>query len=301
MKVVITGGTGFLGRALARGLVADGHQVVVLTRGAQPAGQAALRLVQWVPEREAGPWRLELEGADVAVNLAGESIAGRRWSEEQKGRILESRLQATRSLVDAIAATGRRPRVLVSASAVGYYGPLADQIVTEAHPAGGDFLATVCRQWESEAVRASANTRVVCIRTGLVLAKDGGALPRMLLPFKLGAGGRLGTGRQYWPWIHRADWLSLVRWMIDTPAASGPFNATAPTPVTNTEFTQALARALRRPALLPAPAFALRLALGEMADALLLAGQRAVPARAQQLGFTFQNTNLDEALSEIVA
>jgi len=303
MKVVIAGGTGFLGRPLAEALAADGREVVVLTRGdARDKAQTSksrLRFVRWNPSVEGGAWTAEIEGAAV-VNLAGESIAARRWTAAQKQRIVESRVRATRSLAQAIRAAARSALVLISGSAVGYYGPLHDEVVREDHAAGSDFLAGVCAQWETEAVEGvGGTTRVACIRTGLALEKDGGALERMLIPFKLGAGGPLGSGRQYWPWIHRADWIALIRWAIDTPSASGAINATAPNPVTNAEFTRALGRALHRPAFLPAPAFALRLALGEMADALLLSGQNAVPAKAQQLGFRFRYPNLEEALSAI--
>ncbi len=233
------------------------------------------------------------------MNLAGESIAARRWSAAQKRRILESRLRATRALVRALAAAPPRPRTFVSASAVGYYGPLGDEVVTEAHPAGSDFLADVCRQWEAAALEAGRAARVVCVRTGLVLDRRGGALPRMLPPFWIGAGGPLGSGRQYWPWIHLADWTALVRWAIETPDVSGPVNATAPEPVTNAEFARELGRVLHRPAVLPTPAFLLRLVLGEMADALLLSGQRAIPAKAQQLGFTFRYVQVGDALRAI--
>src|SRR5439155_24487144 len=179
----------------------------------------------------------------------GESIASRRWSPAQKERILDSRLRATRALTQAIRGAKRPPLSLLSGSAVGYYGPLGDEVVTEDRRAGSDFLANVCEQWESQAVQGAGGvTRVVCIRTGLVLEKDGGALPRMLLPFKFGAGGPLGSGRQYWPWIHRADWIALMLWTIANAAVSGPINATAPTPVTNAEFTRSLGRALHRPA-----------------------------------------------------
>jgi uncharacterized protein (TIGR01777 family) len=191
---------------------------------------------------------------------------------------------------------------LVNGSAVGYYGPCGDEVVTEAVPAGNDFLAHVCAVWETEAqAAASARTRVVRLRTGLVLEKDGGALPQMLPPFWFGAGGPVGSGRQYWPWIHRADWVALVLWIINTPAVSGAVNATAPNPVTNAEFARSLGRALHRPAFMPAPAFALRLLLGEMADGLLLAGQRAVPRSAEQGGFTFRYRQVDDALTAIFA
>ena len=304
MKVVIAGGTGFLGQPLARALAADGREVVVLTRdGAGNSGKSdgknLIRFVRWNSADERGAWTAEVEGAAV-VNLAGEPIGARRWSPAQKQRILESRIQATRSLARAVRGAGRPAVAFISGSAVGYYGPLHDEVVREDHLAGSDFLARVCEQWESEAVQGVGDaTRVVLIRTGLALEKDGGALSRMLTPFKLGLGGPLGSGRQYWPWIHRADWIALVRWAIDTPSATGAINATAPHPVTNAEFTRALGRALHRPAFLPAPAFALRIALGEMADALLLSGQNAVPAKADRLGFAFRYSNLDAALGAI--
>ena len=214
--------------------------------------------------------------------------------------MLDSRVQATRSLATAIRRATTPPPVFVSGSAVGYYGPRGDEVVAEDAPAGSDFLAQVCVQWEAEAARAASDrTRVVMIRTGLVLERDGGALPEMLPPFRFGAGGPVGSGRQYWPWIHRADWIALVRWVVQTPAASGPTNATGPQPVTNAEFARALGRAMHRPAFMPAPAFALRLLLGEMADALLLSGQRAVPAKAERLGFTFRHPTVDTALAAI--
>ncbi|MBI3401116.1 MAG: TIGR01777 family protein [Acidobacteria bacterium] len=280
MKILIAGGTGFLGRPLAAALAAEGHDVAVRGR----SGVAAS----------------DIDGASAVVNLAGESIAGRRWTAAQKQRILDSRVQATRSLVTAIQGAAAPPPVFISGSAVGYYGPLGDAAVTEEAPAGSDFLAQVCVQWEREALLAASDrTRVVCVRTGLVLEKDGGALPQMLPPFKFGAGGPVGSGRQYWPWIHRDDWIALARWAIKTPAVSGPINATAPTPVTNADFARALGRAMHRPAFMPAPGFALRLLLGEMADGLLLSGQRAVPAKATRLGFQFKYVNLKDALQAI--
>jgi uncharacterized protein len=301
MRIVIAGGSGFLGRPLSAALARDGHEIVVLTRGGGAArGHAQLRSVAWTPDGETGPWSADIDGAGAVVNLAGESIAGRRWSDAQKQRILDSRVKATRSLVAAVRAAATPPPVLVSGSAVGYYGPLGAEIATEDTPPGSDFLAHVCVQWEAEAMRAaSTRTRVVCIRTGIVLEQDGGALPQMLPPFKFGAGGPVGSGRQYWPWIHRDDWIALVRWAIQTRDAADALNATAPNPVTNAEFARALGRAMHRPAFMPAPAFALRLMLGEMADALLLSGQRAVPARAERLGFGFRYPRLDEALGAI--
>ncbi|HZR24502.1 MAG TPA: TIGR01777 family oxidoreductase [Vicinamibacterales bacterium] len=278
MQVVIAGASGFLGRPLSRALSADGHSVTALPRGST-AG---------------------VDGSDIVINLAGESIAGRRWSATHKQHILDSRVTTTRNLTNAIRTAARPPSVFISGSAVGYYGPLGDEIVTEEAPAGHDFLATVCARWESEAIVAGSDrTRVVLVRTGVVLERDGGALPQMLPPFWLGAGGPVGSGRQYWPWIHREDWIAMVRWAIATRTVTGPLNATAPTPVTNRAFASALGRAMHRPSFMPAPAFALRLLLGEMADALLLSGQRAVPAKAERLGFAFKYPRLDDAFAAL--
>jgi hypothetical protein len=286
MKILIAGGTGFLGRPLAAALAAEGHAVVVRGRGSAGSPQAVSAA--------------DVDGAGAVVNLAGESIAAKRWTAAQKQRILDSRVQTTRSLVTAIQGAAAPPPVFVSGSAVGYYGPLGDAAVTEDAPAGSDFLAGVCVQWEHEALLAASDrTRVVCVRTGIVLEKDGGALPQMLPPFKFGAGGPVGSGRQYWPWIHRDDWIALVRWAITTPTVNGAINATAPTPVTNREFARALGRAMHRPAFMPAPGFALRLLLGEMADGLLLSGQRAMPAKAMRLGFQFRYSTVDSALEAI--
>jgi len=300
MKIVIAGGSGFLGRPLAAALAADGHEIVTLTRNAAAPVPPRSRAVVWTPDGGTGAWSAEIDGAGAIVNLAGESIAGQRWSEAQKQRILDSRVRSTRSLVAAIAAAKNPPPVFLSGSAVGYYGPRGDEMIPEDTPPGSDFLANVCVQWEAEAKRASsAATRVACLRTGLVLERDGGALPQMLPPFRFGAGGPVGSGRQYWPWIHRADWIALVQWAIRTPTASGAINLTAPNPVTNAAFAKALGRAMHRPAFMPAPAFALKLLLGEMAEGLLLSGQRAVPERPRQLGFTFRYARIDDALTAL--
>jgi uncharacterized protein (TIGR01777 family) len=300
MKIVLAGGTGFLGTALADVLADDRHELVVLTRRTTATAPPRRRLVPWTPNGESGDWGREIDGAGVVVNLAGESIAGKRWSAAQKERILDSRVKATRSLATAIRSAASPPVLFVSGSAVGYYGPLGDEVAAEDTPAGVDFLSTVCVRWEAEASKAgSPRTRVAIIRTGLVLDRRGGALRRMLPPFWIGAGGPVGTGRQYWPWIHLRDWVDLVRWTIRTAEVSGPINATAPAPVTNREFARTLGRVLRRPAFIPAPDFALRLLLGEMADALLFSGQRAVPRKAEALGFRFQYQTLDGALRAI--
>jgi uncharacterized protein (TIGR01777 family) len=299
MRTIIAGGTGFLGRALARALVTAGDEVVSLTRGAPRGPASGGRTVQWTPDGRAGAWASELDGAAAVVNLAGESIAARRWSAAQKQRIRDSRVLATRSLVEAIRQTARPPTVLVSGSAVGYYGPRGDELVNEANAPGTDFLSGVAVQWEAEARAAEAATRVAYVRTGIVLDRNEGALPQMLPPFWFGAGGPVGSGRQYWPWIHLQDWVDLVRFVIQTPAAVGPLNATAPTPVTNAEFAAALGRAIGRPSIMRAPGFALKLLLGEMAGPLLLSGQRAIPAKAEALGVTFTYRRLDEALRAI--
>jgi uncharacterized protein len=299
MKIVISGGTGFLGRPLTDALVHDGHEVVLLTRGAG-SPDPPVRRVTWRPDGSVGAWAAELDGAGAIVSLTGESIAGHRWSVAQKQRILDSRLLATKSVCEAIRRGSTPPTVLVGGSAVGYYGPLGDQLATEDTPPGHDFLAGVCVKWEAETNQAaSPRTRIVCIRTGIVLARDGGALPQMLPPFWFGAGGPVGSGRQFWPWIHRQDWIDLVRFAIANPAVTGPLNATAPQPVTNKEFAKALGRAMHRPALMPAPGFALKLLLGEMAEGLLLSGQRAVPAKAQRLGFKFRYEKVDAALAAL--
>ena len=246
-------------------------------------------------------WMKELEGADVVINLAGESIAARRWSPAQKRRIQESRLKATRALVEAISRCQAPPKALISGSAVGFYGPCGDETVTEEAPPGKDFLSEVCSLWEREALRAEKyGVRVVLLRTGLVLGRQGGALPRMLLPFQLFLGGPLGSGRQWVPWIHIEDVVGLVRYLVDHPNASGPFNVTAPEPQRNREFSRIAAGVLRRPCWLPAPAAALRLALGEMADALLLSGQKAIPQRALDLGYKFRYVDLTKALENLL-
>jgi uncharacterized protein (TIGR01777 family) len=299
MRTIIAGGTGFLGRALARALVSAGHEVVSLTRGAPRGLSSGGRTVQWTPDGRAGAWADELDGASAVVNLAGESIAARRWTAAQKRRIHESRVLATRSLAAAIRQAPRPPQVLVSGSAVGYYGPRGDEVVTEANAPGTDFLSRVAVDWEAEARAAEPATRVAYIRTGIVLDRNEGALPQMLPPFWVGAGGPVGSGGQYWPWIHLQDWVDLVRFVIQTPAAAGPLNATAPTPVTNAEFAATLGRTIGRPAFLRGPGFALRLLLGEMAGPLLLSGQRAIPAKAEALGVTFTFRRLDDALRAI--
>jgi len=290
-RIVIAGGSGFLGSALIRRLRAGGHDVTLLTRRPRGAGDVA-----WDPSAPTGAWRSVVAEADAVVNLAGEPIESQRWTPERKAAILHSRVRATQAIVRAITGAPRAPAVLLNASAIGIYGPHAEDVVTEATPAGTDFLAQLCVAWEREAAPASARSRVVLLRTGLVLDRDAGALPRMAMPFHFFVGGPLGSGRQYWSWIHVDDWVSMVLWALEDGSAAGPINITAPTPVTNREFASTLGRVLKRPALLPAPGFALRIALGEMADALILSGQRVLPARALASGFRFQHEGLEQAL-----
>ncbi len=300
MRIVVAGGTGFLGDALASACVAAGDEVVVLTRTARtPRG--GVSFAQWNPGTDASTWAMAVDGADVLVNLAGASIADGRWTNRRKVGIWDSRLVATRALAEALAFVERPPARVISGSAVGYYGSRGDEFLTEESAAGSDFLARLCVAWEAAAqTMASERTTIACIRTGLVLARHGGALPRMALPFKLGGGGVVGSGSQFMSWIHLDDWVALVRHLMTT-TDSGAWNLTAPAPVTNAEFTKVLARVLHRPALVPVPAFALRLALGEMADALLLASQRAAPARALAEGCAFRYSTLDAALRAVYA
>jgi uncharacterized protein (TIGR01777 family) len=233
------------------------------------------------------------------INLAGEPLDAGRWNDARKASILETRIEATEAIVKAMSAATRRPPVLLNASAIGVYGTRGAEALTEESAPGSDFLASACIAWEAAAMAAAWMTRVVLLRTGLPLDRSGGALPMLALPFHFFAGGRVGSGDQYWSWIHREDWTRMVRWAIDTAAIKGALNVTAPSPAINREFTQALARALHRPALVPAPAFAVRLMLGEMADALILNGQRVLPARATTNGFEFRYPDLDSALREI--
>ena len=293
MRIVIAGGSGLLGSALAAHLQRDGHTVAVLTRRPRHVTHLA-----WNPEAPAEPWMGVVGAADAVVNLAGESIAPRRWTAARKAAIRDSRLRATRALSDAMRASPRKPEVFLSASAVGIYGPRGEEAVTEETPPGSDFLAELGVAWEREAMSAATLTRVVLLRTGVVLAREGGALRQMALPFRFFAGGPIGSGRQGISWIHIEDWVRMARWAIETPPVAGPLNLTAPAPVSNAEFARTLGRVLGRPAIMPAPAFAVRLALGEMST-VILTGQRVLPVKAQSLGFTFRFPDLEAALRAI--
>jgi uncharacterized protein (TIGR01777 family) len=287
MKVIIAGGTGFLGSALAASLRLDGHHVLVMTRHPKAHDE-----IPWTDPSV-------FDGADVVVNLAGEPLDAGRWTAARKASILETRVKTTETLVKRMSSVAHPPPVFLNGSAVGLYGTHGSEALTEESPPGSDFLASVCIEWEKAAMAAAWMTRVVLLRTGLPLDRSGGALPKLALPFRLFAGGRAGSGDQYWSWIHRDDWTRIVRWAIENTEVKGPLNLTAPSPVTNREFTAALAHALHRPALAPAPAFALRLAFGEMADAVILSGQRVLPAKATRNGFEFRYPDLASALRQI--
>jgi len=294
VTIVIAGGSGFLGRKLALRLASDGHRTITLSR--RPSGGDQ---IGWQPDGSPGALPQHLDGVDAIVNLAGEGIADKRWTEERKTALRNSRILSTRTLVRSVATCAHPPKVFISGSGVGYYGARGDEPVTESTPPGTDFLARLCVEWEQEArLVESPTTRMAIVRTSPVLDRDHGALKKMLLPFKLGLGATIASGDQYMPWIHVDDWTALVLWLITNDRAAGAFNAAAPEAVTNRTFTRTLARVLRRPAILHAPAFALRLALGDLATALVT-GQRAVPAAAEQLGFRFMHRTLEPALESL--
>jgi len=296
MRVIITGGTGLIGRALAQSLVTDGHEVIVLTRNPNRSSglPTAVKLVGWNGESANG-WSQFADSADAIVNLAGEGIADGRWSEERKRSIYLSRVNAGKAVMEAIEAATIKPKVLIQSSAVGYYGASDDRILTESAGPGADFLAQVCFDWEASTAGASSlGVRRVVIRTGIVLSNDGGAWPKIVLPFKLFAGGPMGNGKQYWPWIHLEDEVRAIRFLMENPEASGVYNLSAPTPLTSSEFAKVLGGVMGRPAFFPAPAPALKIALGEMST-VLLDGQRAVPQRLQDVGFTFKYASAESA------
>jgi uncharacterized protein (TIGR01777 family) len=304
LNIVVTGATGFVGRALCAELIGAGHRVTSLTRDAGRARSllgTQMAHVAW-GGKGGDDWKSAVAEADAVIHLAGESVGAQRWTPEFKARIRSSRIETTHRLVEALLGAERRPRALVNASAVGYYGDCGDETVTEEHRPGADFLAKVCQEWEAEASRArEAGVRVALMRIGIVLG-PGGALEKMLHPlplpinlWKLGLGGPLGSGRQWMPWIHLDDVVGLLRWAATEADLNGPCNTTAPAPVTNREFARALGRIYGRPAVASVPAFALRAMLGEFADSVL-EGQKAIPAVAQKLGYRFRITDLEKAL-----
>ena len=301
MNIVLAGGTGFIGGALVDALLARGDRPTLLTRdpeAAQGRWGANAACVAWDGKND-GDWAKTLDGADAVVNLSGASIADGRWTPARKLVLIKSRLEPARALVSALSSAAKRPKVLINASAVGYYGDVPEGAAAETAAQGRDFLASLCGQWEREALAAEPlGTRVVLARLGVVLEKDGGALPRMALPFKLFAGGPLGSGKQGFPWIHRDDVVGAILFALDRENLSGPANFAAPGAASNREFSAALGRALGRPSWAPVPAFVLKLALGEMAG-MLLTGQRAAPKKLLDAGYRFKYETADAALSAI--
>ncbi|MGC5703504.1 TIGR01777 family oxidoreductase [Pseudomonas sp. NFXW11] len=296
MHILLTGGTGLIGRALCRHWQAQGHQLSVWTR--QPEKVAALcgpqvRAIKTLQELDQAP-------LDAVINLAGAPIADRPWTHKRKALLWGSRITLTETLLNWLESREQKPRVLLSGSAVGWYGDAGEREVSEdSPPVSEDFASQLCIAWEETAQRAEAiGVRVVLLRTGLVLSAEGGFLSRLLLPFKLGLGGPIGNGRQWMPWIHIDDQIALIDFLVHQDEARGPYNACAPKPVRNREFAKSLGRVLHRPALIPLPAFVLRLALGEL-SVLLLGGQRAVPARLLEAGFAFRFTDLPAALDDV--
>ena len=294
MNVLISGATGLIGSSLAQELKSDGHRVTSLTRS--PKGKNDLR---WDPD--AGTVNGSLEGTDAVVHLAGESIAEGRWTASKKKRIMDSRKKGTRLLAETIAGLTMPPRVMISASAVGYYGDRGDEVLWEDSRPGSDFLAEVCRAWEAAADPArEAGIRVVHTRFGIVLSPEGGALGTTLPIFKLGGGGRIGSGRQWWSWVALDDVVGTIHHALENDSVEGPVNVGSPNPMTNAEYTRVLGKVLNRPTVLPVPAPAIRLALGGIADALLLASQRMEPAKLKETGYHFRHPELEGALRHLL-
>jgi uncharacterized protein (TIGR01777 family) len=298
MKLLVTGGTGFIGQALCPALARQGHSLIVLTRNSSRRPPASgITFSSW----ETGACQRAMETCDGVVNLAGDALVGKRWSGAQKRLIRESRLESTRRLVSTIAVLEKRPAVLISASAIGYYGSHGDEPLTEADPPGRGFLAQLCQDWEAEAQRAERlGMRVVRLRIGLVLGPGGGALAKLVPPFRCWLGGPLGSGRQWVSWIHQDDVVGLIGWALAQPQVQGAVNATAPEAATMRELCRTLGQVLRRPSWMLVPSAALRLLLGEMAD-VLLTGQRVLPQAALRHGFTFRHPRLQQALAACVA
>jgi len=299
MKIVITGATGFIGSLLADRLWNQFHSLVLLSR--RPLAEVGVTKKEWFAWAPplGGEWEKAVDGADGIINLAGEPIAGKRWSDAQKEKLRSSRIDSTRALVQAIGKAKVKPKFLLSASAVGYYGPHGDEVVTEQTAAGADFLSSLCVDWEAEALKAEADgVRVAVVRTGIVLDRGKGALKKMVPPFKMFLGGPLGSGNQWMPWIHIEDEIGLLLFLMESENARGAFNATAPHPVTMDEFAKSLGDALNRPSWVSVPPSALALMLGEMAD-VLVTGQRALPEAALKLGYDFKYPTISEALKSL--
>ncbi len=301
MKVVVAGGSGWIGTALVRSLIADGHEVVILSRSTRGGRTSSpTRQVTW-DGRSIGPWADELGGADAVVNLSGKSVADGRWNEQRKRELWTSRTESTATLVGAIERAKVRPPILVNASAVGYYGDRGDRVATEADPPGDDFLARLVVDWERTALEAErSGIRVCLMRTGIVFGRVGSVLDKLSLPFRFFVGGHIGSGQQWVSWVHIDDVVGLYRFAIERTDASGPINVTAPEPVTNKRLSQTLGAVLGRPSWMPVPGFAVRLAVGEIAEQILT-GQRVMPSVAERLGYIFQHPTLVGALRSSLA
>ncbi|MEQ1354452.1 MAG: TIGR01777 family oxidoreductase [Candidatus Acidiferrum sp.] len=302
MNILMTGATGLVGTALVKALVGEGHTIYRLLRpGKEKSGEAVERVVDVPWNSSDGEIGGVIGGVDAAINLAGASIMSGRWTDKRKAVLRSSRVEITRGLVSAMAKMNPRPRVLVSASAVGYYGNRGDKVLTEKSEVGRGFLAELAREWEAEAIRAEAlGVRVVRTRFGIILAKEGGALPQMMAPLKFGLGGKLGSGRQWMSWVALDDVVAIMKRALVDDALSGAVNVVAPEAVRNDEFTAVLAKVMHRPAIFAAPAFVLRLAMGEMADEALLASERATPQKLEQAKYQFIHSNLGEALQALL-
>jgi uncharacterized protein (TIGR01777 family) len=306
MRVIITGGTGLIGKALANSLAKDGHEIIILSRNKNKTSglPAGARIEQW-DGRTAASWGHLADGAGAIVNLAGESIAGegfppKRWTAARKKTILQSRLDAAHAIVEAIQAAATKPGVLIQSAAVGYYGPHGDETLTEDSPGANDFLAGVVKQWEAATAEVEKmGVRRAVLRTGIVLSTKGGVLPLLSLPFKLFVGGKIGSGKQQMSWIHIDDQVAAIKYLINTPTASGVYNLTAPNPVSNAQMATALGRALGRPSFFPTPGFPFKIAFGELGDTLLLTGQRVIPHRLQEAGFQFHYPEIEGALKDL--
>jgi len=302
MNIVVAGGTGFIGGPLCRSLISEGHRVTILTRSPNDAlhqSEANVNQVTW-NGRDTGPWVETLGGADAVINLAGAPIANGRWTYARKQLLTDSRLLTTRLLVTAMSARSSRPPTFINASGIGYYGGSDDRPLDEGAARGQGFLADLCLAWEAEALRAAEfGARVVVLRTGMVLEQDGGALPKMLIPFQFFAGGPIMPRSQWVSWIHRRDHIGLIHWALTTPTVSGPINAVAPEPVTMNQFSEVLGRVLHRPSWLPVPRFAVHMLLGELGT-LMTTGQRVIPEKAIAGGYTFHYPTLEPALRAIL-
>jgi hypothetical protein len=297
MKIVLAGCTGFIGKPLTKYLLDKGHEITSLVRKNDPSLPQNVKQVLW-NGKDQGEWSKEIDGSDAVVNLSGAGIADKKWSDERKKLLVESRVNSANAIKTAIQNATNRPKVWINASAVGYYGNLPNKIATENTPAGKDFLADTCRLWE-EATKGGENlTRLVIIRIGVVLEKDGGALPKMAMPFKMFAGGHTGSGKQGFPWIHRDDVIGLIEFALKNDKVSGVMNATAPELLTNKEFCKVLGKVLKRPSWFPVPAFMLKMIFGEM-SAVLLDGQLVKPLRSQEYGYMFKYSTAESALKAI--